>query len=176
MIITNLDLDGMFKMAFRLSDKLVLKMLGSLFDDDYTNTEGVSVEYGNNEFIGDHLERLQSDIEITIKAGNLVCNYHIEFQTQNDRSMVIRMFRYEKPLHEEVGKMLTSLFDPIALEKSMEKGLEKGMVQGRKEGKLDVAKKMLLEGLGIPLIIKITGLPEEEIDKLQIELKEQSKH
>ena len=58
-LIEKLDLDGMFKMAFRLSDKLVLMMLGSLFEDDYTGKE-VTVEYGNTEFIGDRLERFHS--------------------------------------------------------------------------------------------------------------------
>lgn len=321
----------MFKMAFRLSDKLILKMLGSLFEDDYTHTEGVTLEYGNNEFIGDHLERLHSDIEFTIKKGNLIRNYHIEFQTQNDNSMVIRMFRYgfeksmelfnvskeksriklefpkqlvifleknneiddflemdivlpdcniipykvpvfklweydlinlkrrnlyilvpfkvfdfrkniqsivsgnqpeiekkrlmmnefeqllktiresaliardlyfgkeitahdleqmlliinnlteylyqkysyyqEKPLNEEVGQMITTLFDPIVLEK----GKEEGKKEGKMEGKLDVAKNMLSEGMDIPLIVKITGLTEEEVLKLKTRL-DKEKH
>jgi hypothetical protein len=315
----------MFKMAFRLSDKLVLMMLSSLFEDDYDWKE-VTVEYGNTEFIGDHLERLYSDLEITVNAGNLIRNYHIEFQTQNDRSMVIRMFRYgfeksrelfktiegrsrirlefpkqlvifleensaiddfldmdiilpnadiityqvpvlklweydlnslkrknlyllipfkvidfrkniqnilsgsrpevekkrlimaefermlatikeialivgdlynskeinaydleqmlliinnlteylyqkysdyqEKPLNEEVGKMLTTLINPAILEKGREEGIKEGIKEGEKKGKLDDAKNMLMEGLGIPLIVKITGLPEEEILKL----------
>jgi hypothetical protein len=311
----------MFKMAFRLSDKLVLMMLSSLFEDDYDLKE-VTVEYGNTEFIGDHLERLHSDIEIMVNAGNLIRNYHIEFQTQNDQSMVIRMFRYgfeksrelfstveeksrirlefpkqlvifleennaigaflemdivfpnadiityqvpvlklweydlsslksknlyllvpfkvfdfrkniqnivsgnrpeaekkrlitaefermlvvikeitsiieelyfsneintqdleqilliinnlteylyqkysnyqEKPINEEVGKMLTTLINPAILEKGREEGL--------KEGKLDVVKMMLTEGMNISLIVKLTRLPEEEILKLKEEL------
>jgi hypothetical protein len=318
MTIDKLDLDGMFKMAFRLSDKLILSLLGSLFEDDYTTSEDVTLEYGNSEFIGDHLERLRSDIEITIRAGNLIRNYHIEFQTENDSSMVIRMFRYgfeksmellkvskeklhirlefpkqlvifleentviedflemdiilpdgniipykvpvfklweydlvnlkkrnlyllipfkvfdfrkniqnivsgsrsevekkrlimgefeqllttvresaliardlyfgkeidahdleqmlliinnlteylyqkypyyqEKPLSEEVGKLITTLFDPIVLEK------------GKEEGKLDVAKNMLSEGMELQVIVKITGLAEKEILKLKEEL------
>jgi hypothetical protein len=72
--IEKVDLDGMFKMAFRLSDKLVLMMLSSLFNDDY-DLQKVTVEYGNTEFIGDHLERLHSDIEITVNAGDLIRNY-----------------------------------------------------------------------------------------------------
>ena len=38
--------------------------------------------------------------------------------------------------------------------------------QGRAEGKIDVAKKMLAEKMDINLIIKITGLTKEEIEKL----------
>lgn len=38
--------------------------------------------------------------------------------------------------------------------------------QGRAEEKIDVAKKMLAENMDINLIIKITGLTKEEIEKL----------
>lgn len=73
MTVEKLDLDGMFKMAFKLSDKVILKMLANLFEDDF-GLGDVTIEYGNNEFIGDHLERLYSDLEITVKAGKLIRN------------------------------------------------------------------------------------------------------
>ena len=38
--------------------------------------------------------------------------------------------------------------------------------QGRVEEKIEVAKKMLAENMDINLIIKITGLTKEEIEKL----------
>ena len=38
--------------------------------------------------------------------------------------------------------------------------------QGRKEEKLEIAKKMLAEKMDIDVIIKITGLTKEEIEKL----------
>jgi predicted transposase/invertase (TIGR01784 family) len=38
--------------------------------------------------------------------------------------------------------------------------------QGKNEGKIEVAKSMLQEGSDIKFIIKVTGLPEEEIEKL----------
>jgi len=48
-----------------------------------------------------------------------------------------------------------------------EKGIEKGKVEGKIEGKIDDAKKMLAEGCSIDFINKITGLSEEEIEKLE---------
>ena len=45
---------------------------------------------------------------------------------------------------------------------SIEGALEKGIEQGR----IETAKKMLQEKLDIKLIIKVTGLTEEEIKKL----------
>ena len=53
----------------------------------------------------------------------------------------------------EVKNMLTAIADQIKLE-------------GKLEGKLEVAKKMKEEGLDIVLIMKITGLLKEEIEKL----------
>jgi len=41
---------------------------------------------------------------------------------------------------------------------------------GIEEGKREIAKKMLLEGLDLNLIIKITGLTESEVLELKSEL------
>ena len=51
---------------------------------------------------------------------------------------------------------------------------EKGRAEGRAEGIMEIARKMLLEGLATPLVAKITGLPEVEIAKLQQELEASS--
>jgi predicted transposase/invertase (TIGR01784 family) len=40
--------------------------------------------------------------------------------------------------------------------------------EGREEGKLETARNMLAEGLALPLIIKMTGLTEADLAKLQI--------
>jgi predicted transposase/invertase (TIGR01784 family) len=46
--------------------------------------------------------------------------------------------------------------------------------EGREEGKIETARNMLMEGLAIPLILKITGLAEADITRLQLELKEKN--
>lgn len=61
------------------------------------------------------------------------------------------------------------------IEKGMETGLKKGMKMGReqgieegiKKGKLAVARQMKLENLPLDTISRITGLPIEEIEKLE---------
>ena len=45
-------------------------------------------------------------------------------------------------------------------------GLAEGMKEGMKEGIIKTAKNMKAEGLPTSLIAKMTGLSEEEIDKL----------
>ncbi len=46
------------------------------------------------------------------------------------------------------------------------KGLAKGMAKGREEGITDVAKKMLDAGMDIDTIVKMTGLSQNDIEKL----------
>jgi predicted transposase/invertase (TIGR01784 family) len=114
--------------------------------------------------------------EITLNVGELYFSNGINAYDLEQMLLIINnlteylyqkySYYQEKPLNEEVGKMLTTLINPAILEE----GLKKGKEEGLKEGKLDVAKTMLTEGMDIPLIIKLTRLPEEEILKLKEEL------
>jgi len=45
--------------------------------------------------------------------------------------------------------------------------------EAMREGKREIAEKMLMEGLDLKLIIKITGLTETEVLELKSELNEQ---
>ncbi len=49
----------------------------------------------------------------------------------------------------------------------MEEGIEKGKAEGLSEGMEKTARAMLLEGLDINIIKKVTGLSEGEIEKLR---------
>ena len=53
-----------------------------------------------------------------------------------------------------------------AIQQGLAEGMEKGMKKGIKNGKIETAKKMLEEKIAIDVIIKCTGLNEEEIKKL----------
>jgi len=46
-------------------------------------------------------------------------------------------------------------------------GIKEGMKEGIKKGKREDAKMMLMEGLDLKLIIKITGLTESEVLELK---------
>jgi predicted transposase/invertase (TIGR01784 family) len=59
-------------------------------------------------------------------------------------------------------------------EEGRKKGLAEGEMKGVLKGKLETARNMLAEGLAIPLVIKMTGLNETDIARLQSELKESS--
>lgn len=49
-------------------------------------------------------------------------------------------------------------------------GLEKGIKRGMAREKEENAQKMLLEGINLQLVSKITGLTEEELIKIQAQL------
>ncbi|WP_270171911.1 hypothetical protein [Paenibacillus sp. SYP-B4298] len=57
-----------------------------------------------------------------------------------------------------------------AVGKGLEKGLEKGLVQGRTEAMEQAAVNMFREGLDIPFVAKVTGLPEQRLKLLKEQL------
>ena len=46
-------------------------------------------------------------------------------------------------------------------------GLELGMAEGKNQKALDIARNMLADGVDINLIIKYSGLTQEQIEKLK---------
>ena len=52
------------------------------------------------------------------------------------------------------------------MQKGMEKGMQKGMEKGKVEANKETAKKMLERNIEIELIMELTGLSKEEIEKL----------
>ena len=56
------------------------------------------------------------------------------------------------------------------LTQGLELGRSEGKELGTKENTIEIAKKMLKENLELELILKMTGLSKEELDKLAKEL------
>lgn len=88
-----LKLDQIMKVLFNLSNKVIVDLMNALFNENFTCDE-VTIDYSNGEFINDDYERISGDMYITIRKKERIYRYHIEFQTLNDQSMAIRMFRY----------------------------------------------------------------------------------
>ncbi len=53
------------------------------------------------------------------------------------------------------------------MELGMEKGMKKGMAKGMNQKALDIARNMLADGIDINLIMKYSGLTQEQIEKLK---------
>ena len=55
----------------------------------------------------------------------------------------------------------------LGMEKGMKKGMEKGMEKGMNQKALDIARNMLADGVDINLIMKYSGLTQEQIENLK---------
>ena len=53
------------------------------------------------------------------------------------------------------------------MEKGMELGMKKGMKKGMNQKALDIARNMLADGVDINLIMKYSGLTQEQIENLK---------
>ena len=74
---------------------------------------------------------------------------------------------YDKELHLEMlhNSELKEAREK-GLEEGIEQGLERGLEQGRKEEKIETAKNLLKNGISLEIIMKSTGLSEEELNSL----------
>jgi predicted transposase/invertase (TIGR01784 family) len=70
---------------------------------------------------------------------------------------------YKKKQQEELSM-------PFIIEKERDPlykdGLQKGLEEGQKDQKITIAKSMLEQKMDIDLIVKLTGLSKEEVQKL----------
>ena len=68
-------------------------MMNSLFKENFDD-EMTEITFENNEFVSDDYDIIRGDLFLKISKGNKPYHYHIELQTKNDSTMVIRMFEY----------------------------------------------------------------------------------
>lgn len=89
-----IKLDQIMRVLFGMSKKTMVPLLNGLFDERHEDKD-VTIRYGNGKFTDDALGRIEGDLFLTVHSslGREIV-YHIEFQTENDGSMVVRMFRY----------------------------------------------------------------------------------
>ncbi len=85
--------------------------------------------------------------------------------TQNDELREIYDNRIEA---ERKYKTEINYAKKIGKEEGRKEGRKEGREKGRKEKKIEIAKKMIKENIPIDIIIKVTGLTKEEIEKLVV--------
>ncbi len=91
-----LQLDEIMKNMFSVSNAVLIRMLNSLFEEDY-DPENTEISLTNNEFVLEYrgYDIIKGDVFLRLqKAHKKAYHYHIDFQTLYDRDMVIRMFAY----------------------------------------------------------------------------------
>ncbi|WP_297636529.1 Rpn family recombination-promoting nuclease/putative transposase [uncultured Clostridium sp.] len=96
-------LDEILKFSTTVSKGVLLKFLNSIFNEKFELNQ-VQITVSNNEFITEDLEKLRADVFFRIQdiKNFEKTNFHIEFQTLNDKTMVFRMLEYgfKKSLEE----------------------------------------------------------------------------
>jgi len=121
----------------------------------------------------------QEVVNTIIKRLIESCSDSIEF---HKHLKIIEILSSNRDLEEKVKKGETMLSVDIermpsyqiglehgmerGMERGIEKGREKGREEGREEAKIEDAKKMIMIGLDIETIHKVTDLPIEKIKKL----------
>jgi predicted transposase/invertase (TIGR01784 family) len=86
-------LDEILKSLFTVSSKVLINMLNSLFKENYA-AEATEVSFASNEFVDDAYNILRGDLFLKLSDAEKSNHYHIEIQTLNDDSKVIRMLEY----------------------------------------------------------------------------------
>ena len=82
----------------------------------------------------------------------------------------IREYEASKKAYRDIKNSIdTAKQEGLAegMELGMKKGMKKGMEKGKNERSLEIAKTMLADGVDINLIMKYSGLTQEQIDKLK---------
>jgi predicted transposase/invertase (TIGR01784 family) len=107
-----------------------------------------------------------------------------ELPKREERQLVSLLFNYFEQLfnHNKLGEVDWRALDKVRSDQEInmflenmkicdetayQKGRLEGKQEGKLEGKLETAKVMLLEGLSISLIMKVTGLSMTEIEQLR---------
>ena len=89
----SVKLDQILKSLFNVSKKVLIGMMNSLFKENY-DVENTDITFENNEFVTGDYDIIRGDLFLKISKEEKPYHYHIELQTKNDDTMVIRMFEY----------------------------------------------------------------------------------
>ena len=84
--------DTIIKQLFHVSKNALIDLLNAIYQDKISYN--ARINYGNNEFKKSNLDDLREDLFLNIYDHGRIRKYHIEFQTLNDKTMVLRMFEY----------------------------------------------------------------------------------
>jgi predicted transposase/invertase (TIGR01784 family) len=103
MVEERVRLDEILKSLFNVSKKVLIQMMNNLFKENF-DVDMTEVTFENNEFISDEYDIIRGDLFLKISKGQKPYHYHIELQTKNDATMIIRMFEYGFKKAKELSK------------------------------------------------------------------------
>ena len=103
-----------------------------------------------------------TDLENISKGNGVVKKYMEELVKVNEDADFLNFISVEKD-----NMMIENSIRDEGIRKGLKEGLEKGLEQGTEQSKNEIAKNMLKENMDISLISKLTGLSNEQINKLK---------
>ncbi|MCX0355202.1 Rpn family recombination-promoting nuclease/putative transposase [Clostridium perfringens] len=101
---------------------------------------------------------LEATDEVLRKAKNQL------YKISLDKDSIARYREIEKRMYDEISAL--DYAEKKGIKKGEQIGIQKGEKIGELKAKYDLARKSLSEGLPISLIAKLTGLSEDEINRL----------
>ena len=86
----------------------------------------------------------------------------------NEKIDILTLSPTEKKLYESRMKLKSDIvsISNSQFNKGLEKGIEKGREEGMKEGNIKTARRMKKARCEVSFIMEMTGLTQEEIEKL----------
>ena len=84
--------DTIIKQLFHVSKNALIDLLNAIYQDKISDS--AEIDYSNNEFKKSNMDDLRGDLFLNVVDNGRIRRYHIEFQTLNDKTMVLRMFEY----------------------------------------------------------------------------------
>ena len=96
-------LDEILKSLFNVSKKVLIKMMNSLFNESF-DVEMTEISFDNNELTTNDFDIIKGDLFLKISKKEKPYHYHIELQTKNDATMIIRMFEYAFGKAKQLGR------------------------------------------------------------------------
>lgn len=117
-----------------------------------------------NEHVKTVIYNTLKAINEAYKCGKITLEDYNEMLSilQNLNDYFIDTYNYYKGLSKEVEIMFKSFYDP-EVEK---RGIVKGIQQGQDKAKVEIARNMISKGYNKMVIIELTGLSEEQVEKL----------
>ncbi|QZN96630.1 Rpn family recombination-promoting nuclease/putative transposase [Symbiopectobacterium purcellii] len=107
----------------------------------------------------DRLVTIMLTTNMTRQQVISLINYMVQAGNTSNAEAYVRQLAQRVPQH---GDELMTIAEQLE-----QKGIEKGSKEGRREATLDIARELLQNGVELGIVMKSTGLSEEELAKLR---------
>lgn len=94
-------------------------------------------------------------------------HYLLQAGESADSEAFVRELAQRVPQHGDALMTIAQQLEQKGIEKGIQLGEQRGIEKGRNEGKLEVARTMLQNGIDRNIVMKMTGLSEDELSQIR---------